>query len=306
VKLGALSLDQVRSQLRHASVRLRVGPFAIAVSADDPDFAATLHFLYQDFPLLKDEEPAEFRIRVDYPHGLRRWWRRQVRFFLDDTEPFEPFPSNLAMPFFEWGLNWCIYEHAHEFLIVHAAVVERNGRALVLPAEPGSGKSTLCAALVLEGWRLLSDEFALIAAPDGRVLSIPRPIGLKERSIGIIRALSDTAELGPTFVDTRKGDVAHLRPPGGSVRSASESAMVGWIVFPSYLAGAENRLEPLSKAAGFAKASDDCFNYELLGATGFEFLASVIDNCECFDLTFSNLRAAIDLIDSITAPRSAE
>jgi HprK-related kinase A len=299
VKLSALSPEVIRSRLKQDGIRMRVGPFAVTVRADDAAFASTLHFLYQDFPLLEANEPSEFLIRVRYPRGLRRWWRRQVRFFLDDTQPFEPFPSNLAMPFFEWGLNWCIYEHAHEFLIVHAAVVERKGMAVMLPAAPGSGKSTLCAALVLAGWRLLSDEFALIAAPDGRSLPIPRPIGLKEHSIGIIRGLREKVELGPVFADTRKGDVAHLRPPAESVARADEAAAIRWVVFPKYGAGAENRLDPLSKAAGFAKASDGCFNYEMLRAAGFEFLAAVVDNCDCFDLTFSDLRAAVDLIESL-------
>jgi HprK-related kinase A len=298
VKLATLSRDSVRSELKRGGVRLRIGPFAVSIHADDADFASTLHFLYQDFPLLREDELSEFRVRVEYPHGLRRWWRRQVRFYLDDIEPFEPFPSRLATPFFEWGLNWCIYEHANEFLIIHSAVVERDGRAVVMPALPGSGKSTLCAALVLGGWRLLSDEFALIGAADGRMLPIPRPIGLKEKSIGIIRALRGAVELGPTFVDTRKGDVAHLRPPSESVRRADEPATVGWMIFPRYQAGAQNRLEPLSKASGFAKASDDSFNYEMLGATGFEFLSAVIDRCECFDLTFSDLQAGIDLIEA--------
>jgi hypothetical protein len=44
-------------------------------------------------------------------------------------------------PMFEWGLNWCIASHAHSFLVIHATVVERGGRAMVLPAPPGSGKA---------------------------------------------------------------------------------------------------------------------------------------------------------------------
>jgi predicted ATPase len=34
---------------------------------------------------------------------------------------------------------------------------------VILPAPPGSGKSTLCAALVTRGWRLLSDELTWCA-----------------------------------------------------------------------------------------------------------------------------------------------
>jgi predicted ATPase len=48
--------------------------------------------------------------------------------------------------------------------MLHAAVVEKNGKALILPALPGSGKSTLSAALAMNGWRFLSDEFTMISA----------------------------------------------------------------------------------------------------------------------------------------------
>ena len=52
-------------------------------------------------------------------------------------------------------------------LLLHAAVVERNGRALVLTGESGAGKSTLAAMMMRAGWRLLGDEFALVGLDDG-------------------------------------------------------------------------------------------------------------------------------------------
>ena len=58
--------------------------------------------------------------------------------------------------------------HAHQYLIIHAAVVEKNGLAAILPAPPGSGKGTLTAGSVLSGWRLLSDELTLIDRLSGR------------------------------------------------------------------------------------------------------------------------------------------
>src|SRR3546814_17273791 len=73
-----------------------------------------------------------------------------------------------ALPMLEWGLNWCIGAHGHQFLIIHAAVIERNGLAAILPGAPGSGKSTLTACLVHNGWRLLSDAMALVSLQGGR------------------------------------------------------------------------------------------------------------------------------------------
>ena len=46
-----------------------------------------------------------------------------------------------------WTLNLCVFHQPSRDLVLHAAVVERDGRALIMPAVPGSGKSTLLRTL---------------------------------------------------------------------------------------------------------------------------------------------------------------
>ena len=58
---------------------------------------------------------------------------------------------------------------------------------MLLPAAPGSGKTTLCAGLSLRGWRLLSDEFGLIRPGTTDLVPVPRPMALKNESIDVIR-----------------------------------------------------------------------------------------------------------------------
>ena len=183
----------------------------------------------------------------------------------------------------EWGLNWCVSAHCHQYLIFHAAVVEKSGRALILPAPPGSGKSTLCAGLVNRGWRLLSDELTLIDIASCRVVPLPRPVSLKNASIDVIRAFAPTAAIGPPVHDTTKGSVAHMRAPTDSVRRAAETARPGWIVLPSYRAGVGSRLTPLSKARGLMQMADNAFNYSVHGRRGFELLARFVDACGCYE-----------------------
>jgi HprK-related kinase A len=110
--------------------------------------------------------------------------RPQANLIVNGERPFHPLPGNLAGAGFEWSLNWCVGNQAHRWVAVHAAVLERNGRTMILSAESGAGKSTLCAALALNGWRLFSDEFALIDPDTGKLTPLPRPISLKNASIG--------------------------------------------------------------------------------------------------------------------------
>ena len=301
MRLGEMSAARMRRQLRAEGIRLRIGPFSVSVISDQARFWSAFHFLYGDFPLLPDIDPVDFRIRLTYPMGLRRWIRPEVLFHFDTARPFEPFPAALAMPFFEWGLNWCIYEHAHEFLILHASVVERGGKALVMPGPPGAGKSTLCAALVHSGWRLLSDEFALVGKDDGCISPLPRPIGLKEESIPAIRIFAPSVALGPIFRGTQKGDVAHMRPPFDAVMRANETALPAWLVFPQYEPMGDNRLQRITKAAAFISVFENSFNYRVLGEIGFDSLTAFTERCSCYSLTFGDLSLAIGALEKLVA-----
>jgi hypothetical protein len=68
-----------------------------------------------------------------------------------------------------------------ELYFVHAGVLERGGRALMVVAPSGGGKSTTVWGLVHHGFRYLSDELAPIDVRTMRVHPYPRAITLKRR-----------------------------------------------------------------------------------------------------------------------------
>ena len=190
--------------------------------------------MYGEFSIKEPGEFADFHIKMAQGKGLRRWIRPQVNFHFDGIPSFKPLPENQAFPMMEWGLNWCISSHCHQFLIIHAAVVEKNGKTVIMPAPPGSGKSTLCAGLVHRGWRLLSDELTLIDMKTGLIQPMARPINLKNQSIDVIRKFQPDVVMTRPVSDTIKGTVALLRPPAESIRRISEPGIPAWIVFPRY------------------------------------------------------------------------
>lgn len=301
MKLGELSQADLGEQLADSGVRLRIGPFSIHLQTRLPRVVASLRLLYPDFVLDDAQGLADFHARLSRASGLRRWLRPQVFFHIDGKNLFEPFPLALAPPLFEWGLNWCISSRAHQYLILHSAVVERGGRAIVLPAHPGSGKSTLCAALVHRGYRLLSDEHVLLRPEDGLVVPVPRPVALKNESIPVIRELAPELVLGPSYHDVRKGLVTHARPPTDSVARAREPARPGAVVFPRYQAGSSTRLEPAAKAESLMELVDNSVNYNLWGARGFETLANLVDATPCFTFDYSELDEALDALEGLEA-----
>jgi hypothetical protein len=72
-----------------------------------------------------------------------------------------------------------------------------------------------------------------------------------------------------------------------------------WVIFPKYEAEAKPRLENKSKADAFMHAIRNSFNYSLLGETGFETATKLIDACDCYEFTYSNLDDAIEVFNSL-------
>jgi HprK-related kinase A len=278
---------------------LTTGPFRFRVQSAETSVGRGIASLYADFALGPDRGLRDFHVRVDRVAGPRRWWRPQVNFHHDDQTPFKPLPADQAFAMLEWGMNWCISTRAHHYLLLHAAVLERHGKAVILPGEPGAGKSTLTAALMLSGWRLLSDEMTMIDRDDGLIVPLARPVSLKNRSIEIIRAFSSEAVFGDIAHDTHKGTVSHLRPSTDSVRRMGEKARPAHIVFPRWQAGAAPDLRPRAKADAFMHAASHAFNYSLLGRLGFDLNAALTDACDCWDFRYAQLDDALRLFEEL-------
>lgn len=304
--VSSLDARALRARLAGPGLRLQTGPFLSHVRSPLPEVAEGISLLYGGYPLADDAAVADFHIRLAPAPGLRRWVRRQVHFDLDGIVPFKPLPAEHAFPMFEWTMNWCVSTRAHGWLIIHAAVVEKDGCAAVLPAPSGSGKSTLCAALVTRGWRLLSDEMALVDLRSGMLTPVPRPVSLKNASIDLVRqfaaAAGVPAVMSRPVADTSKGTVAHLQAPLDSVRRAAEPARPGWIIFPRWQAGAPAQLTPAPRARAFMRLAENGFNYNLLGGAGFDALAGLVESSACYEFTYSSLDEAIDVFASLERP----
>ncbi|WP_230874684.1 HprK-related kinase A [Methylomonas sp. LL1] len=256
--------------------------------------------LYSDYPRLTPNVFCDFYVRVFPPSGLRRFFRKQVLFAFDQFVPFKPLPYAQAFPFFEWGLNWCISGYSHQFLIIHAAVVEKHGNALILPGTPGSGKSTLCAALINKGWRLLSDELTLIDCQTGLITPVPRPVSLKNQSIELIANAFPHNQFSSVVHDTLKGSVTLMKPPAESISRADEIAAPCLVVFPKFQHQSSLNLTALPKAEAFMKLADLSFNYSVLGAEGFSLLADLVERCRVYDFVYDgNFDQASDCFEQL-------
>ena len=288
-RVSDLSPDEFAAAAAGHGLCIQLGPFTANIQCGVEDIHETLMRFYADHPCLPSNDVFSIRVSLQ-PAG--RFGRSKVRFTVDGRTPHEDMPRHQALPVLEWGMNLVIAYRGHSFLMLHSAVIERKGYAMLLPAAPGFGKSTLCAGLSSRGWRTFSDEFALIRPGTDQMLPVPRPIALKNESINVITEFAPDAYVGPVSRGTRKGDVAHLKPTAESVLRQRETAPVNLVVFPRWVSGAATRIEAIPRAESFMLLATNAFNYELLGEQAFLTVRDFVAAAHCFRMTYSDLEEA--------------
>ena len=297
--LGALSCDQLSMALSGDGIRITVGSFIISVRGNVPEFVPILLRCYTDYCLSARDTFADARIAIERESSIFKKRALEGVIRLNDGNVYTQFPLGSELPYMEWGIILCIATRAHQFLMLHAGVLEKHGVAMLLPGLPGSGKSTLSAFLMHRGWRLLSDEFTLLTGPELKVHPFPRLVPLKNESIEVIRDMLPEAKIGPLFEGTPKGTVAHVCPPATHIARMGETATPRLIIFPRYVKGAETQLVANSKPGSFVELTKHAFNYILRGKSAFETTTKLVDRAGCYRLTYSKLEEAESRINEL-------
>lgn len=274
--------------MRH-SFHVTVGPVAFRIGSAWPEPVRQLQALYRDYP--QDRGVPDFTVRLAPGRPWRRWVRPAVMiegdFVIPDTAPLPVAQGLLAA---EMGMNLQMAMGQRRFLLLHAAAVERDGRAIVMTGESGAGKSTLAALLQARGWRLMADEFVLLEPTSGLVHPFPRPVSLKNAAIDVAAATFPDAQWGPLMRDTPKGAIRHLVPAPGALAAAGQPAQPELLLFPRFGLAADRR--PVGAGEAFVRLTQASTNYVVLGERGFGALTRFVREAT---------RAAIDYPDVDTA-----
>ena len=127
------------------------------------------------------------------------------------VDPEPPFALPLLINrFFSWIKNLLLQE-VNNYLLIHAGVVQRNGKAYIFPADGGGGKSTLVTWLFSEGCGVLSDELGFISLKDGFVYPYPLPIKLLNPPREIISFLLEDTDIIVDRFEFAEGVIYYVR-----------------------------------------------------------------------------------------------
>ncbi len=178
----------------HQGTPRAVGPFEVTPESNDPELVAFLDRLLGDLPAGRRVENRESLVL--------RWWRRPdesapiVAWFDGQRAGSNRNPQRLAATSTR-KLNRARLDRETELAHLHAGAVTRDGVTVMILGASMSGKSTLTAHLVSEGWSYLSDE-QLAVSTDGRIHPYQRPLTLRSESWPLFAHIPEV----PTSNDT--------------------------------------------------------------------------------------------------------
>jgi hypothetical protein len=177
-------------------------------------------------------------------------------------------------------------------MLLHAACVARQGRAVLLPGASGSGKSTLAFWLAQhEGYDYLTDELVLIHQGTLLCRGLPRPVHLKKEAGRLYSGLAGTVSKVPS------SEVSELR--GRMVRAPNTipQAELRAILFPAFSAGSTFSCQRISGAQAALKLTACLVNARNLPDNGFPELLRLARALPAWELSypdFEQVPAALD------------
>ena len=179
--------------------------------------------------------------------------------------------------------------------LIHAAVVGRNGRAILLPAPSRCGKSTITAALVHAGYGYLSDDMAVLDLASGSAYPFPLGLSLRAGSWPIAEGMfpglrgSSSAPLSDEMVKV-------IMLEGAQTLYAP--LPVTAVVFPAYGSEQSNTLHKLSMTEMMVELSAAGF-WTPLHADHVARLLDLLHPVQRFRLEYSSLEAAVELMEAL-------
>ena len=284
--------------MRHAHA-LRVGPVSFRIGSDWAGPVAALRRLYAGYPGAEDGI-ATATVRLEATRPWRRWLRPSVRIGGDHVIPDAlPLPLSQGLLAAEMAMNLQVALGWRRHVLLHASAVERDGRAIVMVGASGSGKSTLAALLGESGWRLMGDEFALIAPDSGQLFAFPRLVSLKNEGIGAIAERVAPDRLGPLIVGTPKGSIRHLVPRADAVARMDEPARPALLLFPTF--GGEPGLRGVPRSEALVRLTDSSTNYVALGEPAFAALTHLVGAVPSVALGYADSAQGLAAVEALWA-----
>ena len=193
-----------------------------------------------------------------------------------------------------------VLEELEHLFQIHAGAVERGGKAVLLPAPAGSGKTLLVLGLVKSGFKFLSDDVALVDMEKASLQPFPVSPVVKGYAFSLLRELdlSIGADIYRNPLDGEKlyyFNLTDISPDPVGLPSS-----VRFIFFPHHDPAVESCLRPVSRAEAAARIIENSLNFDASADCFLDLVTRLVAGTDCFDLRFKQIGEALRIIAEVS------
>ena len=178
--------------------------------------------------------------------------------------------------------------------VIHASSVARGDQALLFPAQPCSGKSTIASLLMAHNCQLVSDDFAPVSLRNSRVYNFPASLSIKPGSAPLLSSyFPELKSDSVNHITESEESISYLKPQHPEIQK-KDGYPVRAIVFVQYNPDKECELTSISTLS----AINDVLRESWLADnahTAEQFLDWFFST-PCFTLHYGNHVKAIDTL----------
>jgi len=184
-----------------------------------------------------------------------------------------------------------------QYFLFHAAVISKVSKAVLFPANVGSGKTTLAAMLAKQGFQFFSDELAVIDVETMQVRPFTMPMSIKPGSLTVLAQEYPELETLANHFRPDGKVVRYLQPPTESLPETDSTATVSALVFPHYNEGDGNYFMSLSKEETLQRLVQTCSSDRSLRPQDIKAMLAMVEQSECMALYYEDTHEAIRLLE---------
>jgi len=179
--------------------------------------------------------------------------------------------------------------------IIHAALLRRRGRRILIAGSKGAGKTSLALHLVRSGYEFEGDEHAFVDI-DG-VIARPRACRVKETSLPLLPDITDAILSAPVYVDVRGSRVFSLAPSmiGASWRIERGNVDCVFVLQPNH--GGYSSIRPMPAMMTAQSLISEIGMRRADRGASIGAIAALVNLAKCFDLSLGDHEGATKCIE---------
>jgi len=255
-----------------------LGPFAVA---EDPE-----EHLYPSAPGLP---PQYFIIR-------RRSEATPYRLLYGEGEMHRSADLTSVLGQLLIHINQLAIRRSGDYLLIHAGAVRTpSGDGVLMPAQSGSGKTTMVTGLIRAGFDYLSDEGGAIDPVTRMLYPFQKALWLKKGHASLFPELCPNGDGSAWLSGLWPVSPEHIRPD-----SVGSPCPIRFVIGLTYRSGAPTEVTPVTTAEGAMLILGNAFNLAIYRSRALQLAADVARQARSYRLVSGDLQGGLRAIMNLT------